>query len=205
MLEGRRFYVLTDHKPLTFALHRISDAWSARQQRQLSYIAEFTSEVRHVAGVDNVVADALSRPAAAIAMPAAAIAAPTAQPIDFSVLARGQAECADTQQLAREGSLQVKNVAVAGVQLLCDVSAGVLRPLVPVQQRRAVFEALHSLSHPGIRAARRIVTARFVAARQILRAGAKSAWDVPEGRPTCTASPRWRRYQFLTRDSSTCT
>jgi RNase H-like domain found in reverse transcriptase len=101
MLEGRRFYVLTNHKPLTFALHRISDAWSARQQRQLSYIAEFTSDVRHVAGVDNVVADALLRPAATIAMqaaaiaaPAAAIAAPAAQPIDFSVLARDQVECA---------------------------------------------------------------------------------------------------------------
>jgi hypothetical protein len=145
--------VLTDHKPLTFALHRVSDAWSARQQHQLSYIAEYTSDVRHVAGVDNMVADALSRPAAAFAVPAAS-------PINFSVLARDQVGCADTQRLAREGSLQVRKVEVAGVQLLCDVSAGVLRPLVPVQQRRAVFEALHSLSHPGIRATRRIVTAR---------------------------------------------
>ena len=32
LLEGRCFYVLTDHKPLTFALNRISDHWSARQQ-----------------------------------------------------------------------------------------------------------------------------------------------------------------------------
>ena len=33
VLEGRRFYVLSDHKPLTFNLHRQSDAWSTRQQR----------------------------------------------------------------------------------------------------------------------------------------------------------------------------
>ena len=26
-LEGRRFYVLSDHKALTFSLHRQSDAW----------------------------------------------------------------------------------------------------------------------------------------------------------------------------------
>jgi len=58
--------LLTDHKPLTFALHQQSDAWSARQQRQLSYVAEYTSDVRHVAGRKNVVADALSRPAAAV-------------------------------------------------------------------------------------------------------------------------------------------
>ena len=30
LLEGRSFHVLTDHKPLVFALHRARDAWSAR-------------------------------------------------------------------------------------------------------------------------------------------------------------------------------
>ena len=66
ILEGRDFYILTDHKPLTFALHRLSDAWSARQQRHMAYIAEFTSDLRHIAGKENVVADAISRPAAAV-------------------------------------------------------------------------------------------------------------------------------------------
>ena len=32
LLEGRVFHVLTDHKPLTFALQRVSDHWSGRQQ-----------------------------------------------------------------------------------------------------------------------------------------------------------------------------
>ena len=62
LLEGRSFHVLTDHKPLVFALHRARDAWSARQGRHLAYVAEFTSDLRHVAGVDNVVAECLSRP-----------------------------------------------------------------------------------------------------------------------------------------------
>jgi len=31
-LEGHAFHVESDHKPLSFALHRSSDAWSARQQ-----------------------------------------------------------------------------------------------------------------------------------------------------------------------------
>ncbi len=30
-LEARRFHILTDHKPLTQALHRISEPWTARQ------------------------------------------------------------------------------------------------------------------------------------------------------------------------------
>ena len=35
-LEGRGFTILRDHKPLTFALSRISTSLTARQQRQLS-------------------------------------------------------------------------------------------------------------------------------------------------------------------------
>jgi hypothetical protein len=34
----------------------------ARQTRQLSYVAEYTSDIRHIAGAANVVADTLSRP-----------------------------------------------------------------------------------------------------------------------------------------------
>ncbi|MFN9939209.1 MAG: RNase H-like domain-containing protein, partial [bacterium] len=45
LLDGRRFHILTDHKPLTQALHRISDPWTARVQRQLAFLAELTSDV----------------------------------------------------------------------------------------------------------------------------------------------------------------
>ena len=55
-VEGRPFQLWTDHRPLTFALGRFSDAWTPRQQRQLSYIAEYTSDIIYVPGVDNVVA-----------------------------------------------------------------------------------------------------------------------------------------------------
>ncbi len=62
LLEGRRFHIETNHKPLTYALHRTSEPWIARQPRQLSYLAEFDSDVRHVAGSRNLVANSLSRP-----------------------------------------------------------------------------------------------------------------------------------------------
>jgi hypothetical protein len=38
MLEGRRFIVFTDHKPLTFVLHKQAEPWTACQQRHLSLI-----------------------------------------------------------------------------------------------------------------------------------------------------------------------
>jgi hypothetical protein len=62
MPDGRRFAIFTDHKPLTYDLARVSEPWTARQSRQLSYMAEYTSDIRHIAGAANMVADTLSRP-----------------------------------------------------------------------------------------------------------------------------------------------
>ena len=57
-----KFHIQTDHKPLIHALGRVSMPWSVRQTHQLAYIAAYTSDIHHVPGVDNVVADTLSRP-----------------------------------------------------------------------------------------------------------------------------------------------
>jgi hypothetical protein len=111
MLEGRKFTIFTDHKPLTYALGRTSDPWSARQARQLSYLAERTADIKHIAGERNIVADTLS--------------------------------------------LQFQAVEVMGASLVCDFSTGVPRPLIPVVDRRQVFEAFHGLAHAGTRATRR--------------------------------------------------
>jgi cleavage and polyadenylation specificity factor subunit 1 len=46
--------------------------------------------------------------------------------------------------------------------LLCDTSTSSQRPLVPLQWRRTVFDSLHGLSHPGIRATQRLITSRYV-------------------------------------------
>lgn len=45
--------------------------------------------------------------------------------------------------------------------LTCDTSTGAPRPYVPPRYRPKVFDAFHALSHPGIRATQRLITARF--------------------------------------------
>ena len=60
-LEGRYFFVNTDHKPLTFVMSSVTERPSLRQTRQLAFIAEFTTDIRYVKGETNFVADALSR------------------------------------------------------------------------------------------------------------------------------------------------
>ena len=57
-VEGREFHIATDHKPLTFALSTASDKYTPRQIRHLDYIAQFSTDIRYIAGHHNLVADA---------------------------------------------------------------------------------------------------------------------------------------------------
>ena len=154
-LEGRPFTVYTDHKPLTFAMSKVSDQWSARQQRQLSFISEYTTDIQHVSGQDNPVADALSR----------AFVNALHEGVDFQAMAREQQS--DPEIHAYRTSItgcQFQDVPVgnAGLTLLCDVSTGKQRPVVPQSWRRRVFDAVHGLSHPAIRTTCKLLTSKFV-------------------------------------------
>lgn len=61
VFEGRHVTVFTDHKPLVHAFHQNVDKATSWRFRRLDYIGQFTTDLKHVAGQDNVVADALSR------------------------------------------------------------------------------------------------------------------------------------------------
>jgi hypothetical protein len=104
LLEGRRFFILSDHKPLSFALSKAADAWSARQQRQLSYVAEYTSDIRHVPGKDNVVADLLSWPAACIA----SVPPYSGEQLSYVQLAAELSTCETVAELVSSPSLHVQ-------------------------------------------------------------------------------------------------
>ena len=146
-LEGRSFTVFTDHKPLTFALPSTTDR-SPRQTRHLSYIAEFTNDIRHVKGDVYIVADALSSPELSTCqLPV----------VDWKAMADAQ----DAPEAAGT-SLLLSRVAFHGTRLLCDTSTGTLRPLVPLAFQRGIFDAIHSLSHPGSRPSIRMVSSRFI-------------------------------------------
>ena len=158
-LEAREFYVLTDHKPLTHSLNSKPDRHSPRQVRHLDFISQFTTDIRHIAGQGNPVADALSRlETNAIHMQ------PSQSIVDFQAMAKAQPTDKDLQTLqTSSNNIKFARVAMPMCKdtLLCDTSTGTPRPYVPQQFRRTVFNSLHDLSHPGIRATQRLVTARF--------------------------------------------
>ncbi len=76
-------------------------------------------------------------------------------------MARDQQSCPEVHSAGVSDSLLPRVVDAGGFQLICDVSNGRLRPIVPVNHRRKIFQALHGIAHPGVRATRRLVAARF--------------------------------------------
>ena len=155
MLEGRNFSVFTDHKPLVDAMFKMSDPWSARQQRQLSFISEFTTDIQHISGKDNVVADCLSR---------ASINNITLG-VDYAEMAAAQAVSDDIQSYRTAiTDLKLADMPVcdSGPVLLCDISTGVARPIVPETHRRQVFNVIHNLAHPGRKTTQKLISEKFV-------------------------------------------
>ena len=97
MVEGRQFTVYKDHKPLTLVMPTTTTR-TPRQERHLSYISEFTTDIRHVKGEQNHVADHLSRPIMAALLPA----------VDLELMAHSQ---------ARDPEISAARTAITSLQL----------------------------------------------------------------------------------------
>ena len=157
-VEGRTFHVITDHKPLTFVFSIQTKQHSPRQIRHLDFISQFTTDIWHIKGVDNTAADALSR------LELDALHEAGVPAIDLRAMAKAQSEDTALHNRETSSSLTLQEVPspTADVTLMCDTTTGVPRPYVPPEFCRKVFDSLHSLSHPGIRATQRLITARYV-------------------------------------------
>ena len=60
ILQSRIVIIRIDHKPLTHAFKQHLDKPSPRQAQQLDLIAQFTTNLVHIAGQENIVPDTLS-------------------------------------------------------------------------------------------------------------------------------------------------
>lgn len=153
-LEATHFTIYTDHKPLCYAFHERKSKCSPRQYRHLDFISQFSTDIQHIAGKDNVVADTLSR------------IEELQSPVDLEVLANAQ-EADPELALYLEGkdtSMHIKKLSIPGsrLQLYCDNSTTIPRPFVPKSLRKKVFDSLHSLSHPGANSSVKLVAKRYV-------------------------------------------
>uniref|UniRef100_A0A2S2QS62 Retrovirus-related Pol polyprotein n=1 Tax=Sipha flava TaxID=143950 RepID=A0A2S2QS62_9HEMI len=153
MVEGRDLVIFTDHKPITFAFQQKSDKYTPRQFRHLDFISQFTMDIRYVPGKQNIVADTLSRVDA------------LSEKIDYTALAKSQQGDDELKKYEKENTgLQLKQVQLPGTNVLvfCDVSTSTARPFVTKSFRRKVFNNIHRLVHPGVKATTKLVKQRFV-------------------------------------------
>lgn len=150
MVEARIFTVFTDHKPITFAFTTKRDNCSPRQHRYLGYIAQFCTDIRHVSGKMNVVADAFSR-------------IESINTINYHAMEKAQEDDPELNDLLTKGSsLKLQKITTPEATLYCDLSMPSPRPYVPPDFRRQIFDSLHNLSHPGPAASSRLISERFV-------------------------------------------
>ncbi|KRY64563.1 Transposon Tf2-6 polyprotein, partial [Trichinella pseudospiralis] len=156
-LEGRQFTVLTDHKPIVQAVQRGTDSHNPREVRQLDYITSFTSDVRHIKGTQNTVADLLSR----ASVGSLSVVLDSA---NLRQLADAQQADPELPAVRRYSALRLRQVKLEGTDIVlwCDTAQGKTRPYVPQPLRRKVFTTLHGLSHPSIRGSRRLVKQSYV-------------------------------------------
>lgn len=145
ILDGRKFKVLTDHKPLLH-LTALKNP-SPRQLRQVTFLSEYNFEISHLSGKNNVVADFFSRP-------------------DISALSRSS--LFDDTPL-NNYNINPKDIAYFGERAKCidkvyyDFSIpGCTRPILPLDLRRRAFESIHNLHHPGSHNTYNLMHTRFI-------------------------------------------
>ena len=177
-LEGRIFTLYTDHKPLTTALTSQADR-SPRQTRHLSYIAEFTSDIRHIKGKFNVVADALSRVTTVdyVSIDGTGETATDLPTVVSDILVSKQStDLISPAHLARDQKksdemnsyrtvitgLKLEDIDIGQSTLLCNTSLGTPRPILSTTWTRSVFDKIHGLSHAGVRPTQKAISQRFV-------------------------------------------
>lgn len=106
----------------------------------LDYISQFTTDMRHVWGVDNSVADALSR------IEANALTQSLPPAVDFLVMAEAQRMDLELQTLLanqESSSLQITPITLPTGEptLFCDTSTCIPRPVVPASLCKLAFNS----------------------------------------------------------------
>jgi cleavage and polyadenylation specificity factor subunit 1 len=152
MLEASHFNIFTDHKPITYAFQQKRDKCSPRQFNHLDFFAQFTTDIRHTSGQDNVVADSLSR-----------VESVTAPPFFDSLAASQDSDDELRTLLVSTTALRLEKLPIpfTTVSIYSDTSTGRSRPYVAAPLRLQVFRFVHDLSHLGTRETAKLVSERF--------------------------------------------
>ncbi|XP_025154771.1 uncharacterized protein LOC112588598 [Harpegnathos saltator] len=131
---------------------RKAEKSSPRQLRQLDYISQFTTDIVHVKGENNVVADTLSR-INAIEMPST---------LSAEIIANAQEAHPELADIVRSTSLELNHLRIEEEDIWCDVSMGIVRLYLPQPLRRKAFDVIHGPAHPSARSTLKCIKQKFI-------------------------------------------
>ncbi|KAL3208554.1 hypothetical protein MRX96_052534 [Rhipicephalus microplus] len=140
----------------------------------MSYMSELTTDIGHFQSGDNEVADAHSRNLVNTVMP-------TLQ-ADLPALATTQRDDDKLKQLlttTTAPNLECSPNPTSETRVCCDASVSRTRPFAAASLCRQLFEPLHKLARPRIRANQKLVTARVVCRAEM------KAYDTGHGNVYC--------------------
>ena len=92
--------------------------------------------------MSNLMASSLPSPSPIVSPPTP----PIFLGISYSKMSLLQHFCSKVQNLRQSSAMKIVPVPVSGSKLFCDLSTGVICPLVPEPMRRAVFESINIMS-----------------------------------------------------------
>ena len=149
LLEGKQVTIFTDHKPLVNSFKSPVPAKSDRQQRHWTVITEYIADMQYVCGAENVVADFLSRPVQSVSL----------DTFDLQHIAQEQSKDPEMQNM--ETDTLTEFPFPNNSKLWCETSTPIPRPYLPQSCRLPIFNKLHCLAHPGIKASLRLIKSRY--------------------------------------------
>lgn len=155
-IEGRPCHIYTDHKPLIFAFAQNLDKASPRQARQLDLIGQFSTDIRHIAGRDNLMADLLSR-----------IQQIGNEAFNYQALADDQNNDQELKTYieanANNETRKLRRCIVSSTEdpIWCDFSTERIRPFITQKFRKQLLQLTHNLSHPGGNATTKMMSDRY--------------------------------------------
>ncbi|XP_025158377.1 uncharacterized protein LOC112589413 [Harpegnathos saltator] len=114
-------------------------------------VFQFTTDIVHVRGENNVVTDTLSR-ISAIEMPST---------LSAKIIANAQEADPELADIVRSTSLE-PNLRIEEEDIWCDVSMGIVRPYLPQPLRRKAFDIIHGPAHPSARSTLKCIKQKLI-------------------------------------------
>ena len=145
-----------NHKPLIYMFSQRVEKISQRQQRQIAFISQFSTNIKYQPGDENIVADSLSR--------VESIRVPT----EFSLAELAEAQTNDDEIKALisdpKCSLNIRKIqwGPEHTSIYCDLTGEALRPIIPSSLRDRVFKLFHHPAHPSAKVTDRVIRKRYV-------------------------------------------